>query len=174
MVLLVCSLQAKFLQFSWKFVIFPLSFFGFTAFAGSEESCLIHSQKQCLSKHCLEILCVKIAWTTSYQSVPICALKTSGSSFLLSSRNLHLILFYFLVTLWHMKFLGQGSPSCGIWSSWVRNCDPCHSYDLHCSCGSAGSFKPLCWARNKPSSWCYRDAVDVTVPQQELWNLHFK
>ena len=43
--------------------------------------------------------------------------------------------FSFLAVPWHAEFLGQGS-------------DPSHSCDLHCSCGNAGSFNPLCQTRN--------------------------
>lgn len=57
------SLQAQFLRPSWKLVILPLSFCGF--FAWNWESCLIHSQMQCLSKHSLEVSRSRITWTTS-------------------------------------------------------------------------------------------------------------
>ena len=55
-------------------------------------------------------------------------------------------LFFSLAVPWHMEFLGQGS-------------DLSHGCNLSLSCNNAGSFNPLCRARDQTC----RDAADLVL-----------
>ena len=82
-----------------------------------------------------QLFCFSLFWYVGY------ILSVCSQVFLLD--EIFLLLFLngcfpppFLAAPWHMEFPGQGS---GL----SRTCDLCHS------CGNAGSFRPLCPARDQ-------------------------
>ena len=80
--------------------------------------------------------------------------KAPGGKSSEGKRNLSFTL-YFLATLQHTEFLGQGS-------------DPSCSCNLSHSCGNAGSLTHCARLEIEPVSQGSQDAVNPDGPQQEL------
>ena len=108
--------------------------------------------------------CIRVQLISSKYNVPESVLGVGNTvlydclliSISLNSLVLgHFFFFSFLVTLWHMEFLGQGS-------------DLSHSYDPSRSCGNAGSLIHCAGPETEPVSQCSQDDANPVVPQWEL------